>query len=119
MKYFYNTATSSILPFLSMKESYAPSVHALSMQGIERWAASADASRILPNVSFTSEEMEEINDILVDVETYISIEADKLVNGQTPISDIPAVQQKAIEMGLDKCIEIYQAAYNRYMGIAE
>ena len=119
VKYFYNTATSSILPFLSMKESYAPSVHALSMQGIERWAASADASRILPNVSFTAEEMEEINDILVDVETYISIEADKLVNGQTPISDIPAVQQKAIEMGLDKCIEIYQAAYNRYMGIAE
>lgn len=119
LRYLYRIVGTSAFPMAMMKESFAPSVHELSMQGIERWNASADTSRILPNISLTAEEMEEVNDILVDLETYISIEADKMVNGQTPISDIPAIQEKALSMGLDECIEIYQAAYDRYMGIAE
>jgi len=119
LKYLYTTVGTSAFPLRMMKEAYAPTVHALSMEGIERWNASADPSRMIPNISFTAEEMEEINDMLVDLETYISIEADKLINGQTPISEIPNIQEKALSMGLDECIEIYQAAYNRYMGIAE
>lgn len=119
IKYLYTIVGTSAFPMRMMKEAYAPTVHELSMQGIERWAATADTSRMIPNISFTAEETEDINDLLVDLKTYISIEADKLVNGQTPISEIPNIQEKALSMGLDECIEIYQAAYNRYMGIAE
>ena len=119
IKYLYTIVGTSAFPMRMMKEAYAPTVHELSMQGIERWAATADTSRIMPNISFTAEETEEINDLLVDLDTYISIEADKLINGQTPISEIPNIQEKALSMGLDECIAIYQAAYNRYMGIEE
>lgn len=119
LTYMYRLVGTSAFPMYMMKESFAAGVHPLSMQGIERWNATADTSRILPNVSLTAEEMEEVNDLLVDLETYISIEADKLVNGQTPISDIPKIQEKALSMGLQDCIDIYQAAYDRYMGIAE
>lgn len=119
LKYLYTIVSTSVFPMRMTKEAYEPTVHELSMQGIERWNASWDNSRMIPNVSFTSEEMEQINDLLVDLETYISIEADKLINGQTPISEIPNIQEKALSMGLDECIEVYQAAYNRYMGIAE
>lgn len=116
LKYLYRIVGTSAFPMAMMVEAYKPTVHELSLKGVEKWAATADTSRIMPNVSFTAEEMEEINDILVDLETYISIEADKMINGQTPISDIPAIQKKAIDMGLEECIEIYQAAFDRYMG---
>ena len=64
----------------------------------------------------SAEESEEINDKLVDIETYIAVEYDKLVTGQTPISEIPNIQQRLIELGIEDCIAVYQQAYDRYLG---
>ena len=44
------------------------------------------------------------------------MEYDKLVTGQTPISEIPNIQQRLIELGIEDCIAVYQQAYDRYLG---
>lgn len=106
----------SAFPTVQTKEAYYATLHPLSAEAISGWNESADVSRILPNMALTAEESEEINDKLVDIETYIAVEYDKLVTGQTPISEIPNIQQRLIELGIEDCIAVYQQAYDRYLG---
>lgn len=116
LRYLYRIVGTSAFPMRMAYESYAAGLHPNSREGVDRWAATADSSRMLPNVSLTIEETEEINDKLVDIETYISIQYDKLINGQTPLSEIPNIQKTLVDMGVNDCIAIYQAALDRYMG---
>ena len=115
-RYFYTLMSMSAFPTVQTKEAYYATLHPLSAEAISGWNESADVSRILPNIALTAEESEEINDKLVDIETYIAVEYDKLVTGQTPISEIPNIQQRLIELGIEDCIAVYQQAYDRYLG---
>ena len=115
-RYFYTLMSMSAFPIVQTKEAYYATLHPLSAEAISGWNESADVSRILPNIALTAEESEEINDKLVDIETYIAVEYDKLVTGQTPISEIPNIQQRLIELGIEDCIAVYQQAYDRYLG---
>ena len=93
---------------MCIRDRYYATLHPLSAEAISGWNESADVSRILPNMALTAEESEEINDKLVDIETYIAVEYDKLVTGQTPISEIPNIQQRLIELGIEDCIAVYR-----------
>ena len=115
-RYFYTLMSMATFPTAETKEAYYATLHPLSAEAISGWNESADVSRILPNMALTAEESEEINDKLVDIETYIAVEYDKLVTGQTPISEIPNIQQRLIELGIEDCIAVYQQAYDRYLG---
>ena len=63
----------------------------------------------------TAEETEEVNDMLVDIETYVSTQLSRLVNGQVSLEEIPNIQQTLRDMGIERVIEIYQAAYDRFI----
>lgn len=116
LTYLYRIGGTSAFPMRMSIDSYLEGLHANSAEGCTRWAQTADTSRMLPNVSLTPEERDQVNDKLVDIETYITAQYDKLINGQTPLEDIPTIQQKLIDMGIEACIDVYQAAYDRYLG---
>ncbi|GHU77631.1 sugar ABC transporter permease [Clostridia bacterium] len=116
VQYLYRLNGISSFPIKMSGDAYFTTLHPYSAEAILGWAADYDASRVLPSVSLTVEETDEINDTLVDLNTYMDVQYDRLVSGQVSISDIPAIQARLHEMGIDRCIEIYQAAYDRFMG---
>ena len=116
LQYLYRVVGTSTFPMRMSREAFVSTLHPYSIQGIEKWAASYDVSRMLPNVSHTVEELETINDLLVDINTYMDVQYDRLVTGQTALSEIPAVQERLRSMGIEEIIEIKQAAYDRFMG---
>lgn len=114
-KYMYTLMSLATFPIHQTVEAYFATLHPVSADAIAGWNASADVSRKLPNLSLTAEETEQINDKLVDIDTYIQIQYDKLVTGQVSTDEIPAIQAKLREMGIEECIAMYQQAYDRYM----
>lgn len=116
IQYLYRIVGTSVFPMRMMQEAFAANLHPNAKEGIDRWSASADTSRMLPNVSLTTEENERMNDKLVDINTFISIQYDKLINGQQPLEEIPSIQKTLIDMGINDCIAIYQSALDRYWG---
>ncbi len=116
LRFLYRIVATSVFPMRMAYESYAAALHPNSREGVDRWNATADTSRMLPNIALTIDETEQINDKLVDIETYISIQYDKLINGQTSLNEIPNIQKTLVDMGINDCIAIYQAALDRYMG---
>ena len=118
LKYLYALSGTAGFVYGCDSDMFKSSMHPFSAEGAERWVAEFDVSRMLPDISLTAEEQEDINDTLVDLNTYINIQLDKLVNGQTPLDEIPAIQQKLHDMGIDHVLEVYQAAYERFMSVA-
>lgn len=116
LRYLYRIVGTSTFPMRMAYESYAAGLHPNSREGVDRWSVTADSSRMLPNISLTVEETEQINDKLVDIDTFVSIQYDKLINGQVSLSEIPNIQKTLVDMGINDCIAIYQAALDRYMG---
>lgn len=115
VKYMFLLMSLSTFPTRQTLPAYYATLHPLSATAIDGWNKVADKSRILPNVSLSQKERESINDRLVDINTYIAIQYDKLVTGQTPIAEIPAIQKRLVDMGINDCIKVYQAAYDRYL----
>ena len=105
----------SAFPMQMSSDAFASTLHEYSKEGTDRWESDYDASRILPNISLTAEETEEVNDMLVDIETYVSTQLSRLVNGQVSLEEIPNIQQTLRDMGIERVIEIYQAAYDRFI----
>lgn len=115
IKYLYALSGTSAFPYANDSDLFRSSMHPFSAAGTVKWMSEFDVSRLLPDISLTAEEAEDINDTLVDIDTYVSIQLDKLVNGQTSLDEIPAIQKKLIDMGIEDVLEVYQAAYERFM----
>ena len=84
-------------------------------EAVDTWANSADTSGILPQISFTAEEKEQIADALTQIETYASTQMNNVVIGEMSIDEWPKVVEKFHDMGIDEILEVYNAAYQRYM----
>lgn len=110
----YTFGSMATMPYLQSWDAYSQSLHRYGAQSISVWAKSADTSRILPSLNFTAEEQEKINDKLNDINTYITEQFDKITIGQTPVSDIPNIQKKLKDMGIDNIISVYNEALKRY-----
>ncbi len=101
-------------PYLQSWDAYSASLHKYGAQSISTWAGSADISRVLPNLSLTKEDYDKLSTKITDINTYLLEQFDKLVNGQTPISDLPKIQEKLKAMGIEEITTAYQNAYDRY-----
>lgn len=83
-------------------------------QANEVWAQ-GDISHILPSLTYSSEEMEVITDVMTDIYSYRSEFLDKVIMGVEPITKYDEVVQNIKNMGIEKAIKINQTAYDRYM----
>lgn len=109
--------TASAFASLRILDAYQAILPEVSVQAIETWAQKDDTSRILPAVSLTVEEQDKITDWLADLNTYMDERYSGLVNGQIALDTIPAIQQELKDkMHIEEIIEVYQAAYDRFVG---
>ncbi|MCP3738604.1 extracellular solute-binding protein [Rossellomorea sp. BNER] len=67
-----------------------------------------------PLVYLTSEEQEEVSRINADLDTYVEQMEAKFITGVEPMSNWEKYVKTIEDMGVDKLIEIYQDAYDRW-----
>lgn len=69
------------------------------------------------NFNYTNEETEFMSTVGTDIETYIKEMEAKFITGSAPFSEWDKYVETVQGMGVDKYMEIYQAAYERYNAI--
>lgn len=69
----------------------------------------------LPTLEFTEDEARAKTDILEIADTELEVALTDIILGKASIDTYDAAIEKAMENGFDKVLEIYQAAYDRYM----
>lgn len=71
-------------------------------------------SHMLPPLSLTVEEREEYAKIMAGIETYVGEVTLGFICGTKGVAEVDGMPAKLKEMGLDRAIEIQQAALDRY-----
>ena len=86
-------------------------------EAVKLWAETDFGKYMMPPVTATSEEGEELATILNNVKTYASEMENKFITGAEPITDasFQAYQDQLKKFGLEKAVAIEQADYDRYM----
>lgn len=116
-EYLHVFGALSAFPSLRSRDAYLTTLPEVSVQAIELWTEANDTSRILPPVTLTTEEQDEISDWQANLNTYMDERYSGLVNGQISIDSIPQIQQELRDsMHIEEILAAYQAAYNRFNG---
>ena len=84
------------------------------LDAFDTWGESASGDWVMPPVTLTSQEGEEFSAIYGDIETYVNETVVKFITGDKPISEFEEFASRIRSLGIDRCIEIYQAALDRY-----
>jgi len=74
----------------------------------------ADGAWVMPPVTLTSEEGSEYSKLYGDIETFVTESIPKFITGTKPMSEWDSYVAQINKLGIDRCIEIYQNALNRY-----
>jgi len=69
----------------------------------------------LPKITLTSEESQEVATTLTLLDDYRQEMIVKFIMGQEPLENYPAFVEHLNELGLQRVLEIYQDAYDRYV----
>ena len=104
----------SQFPTLSKKSVDFLSLNDEQIAAIEVWDSSIDGAYLMPDVSLTPEESAEYASIMSDINTYASTTVDQMVIGEFSLADWDAFTDTLRGMKLERCVEIYQAALDRY-----
>ena len=82
---------------------------------MEVWNRQKDDDYMIPQgVQMTQEDSEEYTALAADISTYIDSLIPQFITGERPLSDIPAAQEKIRSWDVDRCIELWQKALDRY-----
>ncbi len=68
-----------------------------------------------PQLFFTIEEREEVALVLDEIKNYTAQMEVKFITGEEPIENHPQFVETLNSMGLERLIELYQGAYDRYL----
>ena len=79
-------------------------------EAIEVWSDTKEAKYTMPSVTLSTEDNEELYKLLADIETYASENIIRFIIGDLDLSEWDSFVQTMKDMGIDRCIEIYQEA---------
>lgn len=81
------------------------------------WNENVDREKCVSSfISMTTEESEEYSSLSGDIITYVSQALSEFIMGQRNLDgDLDAFSENVKEMGIERCLELEQAAYDRYM----
>ena len=87
------------------------------VSAIEIWSNATDGLYNIPStgVNMTVDESEEYNSIYSDIETYMDENVVKFIVGDKSLDEFDAFVDTLKQMGIEDCIAIEQAAYDRYL----
>lgn len=86
------------------------------IEAMEMWAETSTGEYIMPTMNFTTDESAEYASIASDLYTYACQTCLKFITGDTEINDETwaEFQNDLTDMNLDRCVELYQIALDRY-----
>ncbi len=103
-------------PFIQAKE-YLEQYYSLPQQkdALEVWSKSEAEKTNVPYINFTANESEEIASILNNVKTYVDEKTLRYIMGLENLDGFDGYIADIKNFGMDKVLDIYQAAYERYL----
>ena len=82
---------------------------------LDVWNRQKDAAYMIPQgAEMTQEDSEEYTALAADISTYIDSLIPQFITGERDLSEIPAAQEKIRSWNVDRCIELWQKALDRY-----
>lgn len=84
-------------------------------ESIEIWSQTKAKEHLMPPVLLSEEENAKVNAIKSDLDSYVSSEELKFITGVRSMDEFDSYVDTIKGMGVDKYIEAYQAAYDRYI----
>lgn len=107
----------SSLPLLTQDNMPESEVYPVQEAAGPIWEANADSAYVMPSsLSVSIAETEEYTKIYNDIQTYIEENLARFVTGDNSMDEWDAFVAHIMEMGLEDCIAIKQAAVDRYYG---
>lgn len=105
---------SSCAPFVQRKE-YIEQYYSEPEQkeALTVWGDTNAKEHLMPAITFTSEESEEISRIMTNIQTYMEEKTTTMILGKEDISAFDNYVKTMNDYGLEKVLEIYNAAYQR------
>ena len=87
------------------------------LEVIDTWTSRTDDEEAVPlSMSINTEESQVVAEYAPDLATYISEVIPKFVTGEKPLDEWDVFMDEVSGMHVDELTEVYQAAYDRYMG---
>ena len=75
-----------------------------------------DTSRTLATLKYSGDELEIANNLKNEIKTYVGEMQSKMIVGKEPIDNFDSFVEKVKSMGIDRVVEVMQAAYDRSAG---
>ncbi|MBT2285280.1 extracellular solute-binding protein [Paenibacillus polymyxa] len=74
----------------------------------------ASSALTLPPIRLSTDEVTTSTSIMSQVNTYLNETMTAIISGQKPITEFDTMVETINSMGIDRAIEVHQAAYDRY-----
>ncbi|MGM7719803.1 extracellular solute-binding protein [Metabacillus sp. Hm71] len=84
-------------------------------EAVKIWGETAENKINLPPITLNAEESEEFNSIMSDLNTYYDETVIKFIMGEEPLDHFDDFVETLKGMGIERAIELQQAALDRYM----
>ena len=84
------------------------------VEAVNTWATFDNSYAIPYGVSMTADEASEFNSLYADIATYVAENTLQFVIGEKPLSEYDGFISHIESSGIDRCIELYQKALDRY-----
>ena len=87
------------------------------IEAFETWGDCSDDTMCLPtSLTLDTDQSDEYSNTFSDISTRASEMVGRFITGEADIdSEWDSFQQELVDMGLERCIEIYQEAYDAYL----
>lgn len=95
-----------------MMASYTTEVQ---QKSLEMWMDEDNTIREVPTLTFTADESDELAGIMTDISTYVSENRINFIYGNRALDEYETFRSDIKNMGIDRALEIYQAAFDRYL----
>ena len=79
------------------------------------WSSNIDDAYVLPEITMTEDENNELSSIYSDLSTMVSEKLIKFIIGDEPMDNWPSFVADMEDMNAQRCVEIYQDALDRYL----
>jgi putative aldouronate transport system substrate-binding protein len=83
-------------------------------EAIQIWSQTQAEDHMLPPITSTPDESEELAEIMSEVNTYREEMFVRFITGQEPLSNFDDFQARLRQMGIERAIEIKQAGLERF-----
>lgn len=110
MKYSHGTNFPMI-----QRDNDLPTKYRQTAEALDVWKKTNHEQHLLPPITPTAEEADEMSSIMNDINALIREAELKIIMGSEPVDSYDGYIQKMKDMGIERAIEIQQAAYERYL----